>query len=197
MHTILYYWAALLLKSVYTDSWKALQVFYRLWHHMLEGIFSLLLFAICLVSPVIFAPQGLQKDITLARAIPTSLVIVQPLTRTGQRSGPALQCFYSLVQVSINHLKLPSGLNFPISHLEQVLPGYRMCCRKGTKTFLKLCAVTNFGKTDRWDIFKKDCPTESKINADLAYFSQLICLNRAFSNAWVFKRSSSTDLMFL
>lgn len=115
----------------------------------LEGIFSLLLFAICLVSLVIFAPQGPQKNITLARANPTSCVIVQPLTRTGQKSGLALQCFYSLVQVSINHLKLPSGLNFPVSHLEQVLPGYRKCCRKGTKTFLKLRAVTNFGKSDR------------------------------------------------
>lgn len=69
------------------------------------------------------------------REIPGSLVVVQPLTRTGQKSGRTLQCFYSLVQVSINHLKLPSGLNFPISHLEQVLPGYRKCCRKGTKTF--------------------------------------------------------------
>lgn len=56
--------ALLLLKSVYIDSWKALQVCHSLWHYTLGGLFSitsLLPVGVCLETLGIFAPQELQK----------------------------------------------------------------------------------------------------------------------------------------
>lgn len=68
------------------------------------------------------------------------------------------------------------------------MPGYRKRCRKGTKTFKKTSAVTNFGKSltdENWGKKKrkKACPTQAKTSADLAYFSQLSDFNRVLSNA--------------
>lgn len=69
--------------------------------------------------------------------------------------------------------------------------------QKRNKNISKALCCNKYVKSVTDEILKKVCPTKSEKNANLAYFSQLSCLNRGFSNALVFKRSVQYENMKL